>query len=111
MRFPLWASLAKDYLAIMGSSVLSERAFLSARITITKRRNGLQADIVEALQFLKCLIQKDLIYCEPQPSLMLELEYGNVLEDDGTTNNNDVDDPTGWEKLFIDAESNSDWED
>ena len=39
---------------------------------------------------------------------MLEPEYGNVLEDDGTTNDNDVDDPTGWEKLVIDAESDSD---
>jgi hypothetical protein len=95
----------------MGSSVSSERAFSSAGITITKRRNRLQADIVEALQFLKCLIRKDLIYREPQPSLILEPEYGNVLEDDGPTNDDDVDDPIGWEKLFIDAESDSDWED
>ena len=47
-RFPVWVSLAKDYLSIMGSSVSSERAFSSARITIAKRRNRLQADIVGA---------------------------------------------------------------
>lgn len=50
----VWASLARDYLAIMASSVSSERAFSSAGITITKRRNRLKGDVVEALQFLKC---------------------------------------------------------
>lgn len=49
----IWASLARDYLAIMASSVSSERAFSSAGITITKRRNRLKGDIMEALQFLK----------------------------------------------------------
>jgi hypothetical protein len=92
----------------MGSSVSSERAFSSAGITITKRRNRLQADIVEALQFLKCLLRKDLIYREPQPSSILEQELGEVLEDDGDSEwVDDVDDPTGWDKLFIDVESDS----
>lgn len=50
---PTWASLAWDYLAIMASSVPSERAFSSAAETITKRRSRLKADIVEALQVLK----------------------------------------------------------
>jgi len=105
-RFPVWASLAKDYLSIMGSSVSSERAFSSAGITISKRRNRLQTDIVEALQFLKCLLRKDLIYREPQPSSILEHELDGVLEDDGDPEWVD-DDPTGWDKLFIDAESDS----
>ena len=61
-RFPVWASLAKDYLSIMVSLVSSERAFSSAGITISKRRNRLKGDIVEALQFIKCLLQKELIY-------------------------------------------------
>jgi len=92
----------------MGSSVLSERAFSSARITITKCHNRLQANIVEVLQFLKCLLQKDLIYCEPQPSSILEQELGEVLEDDSNSEwVDDVDDPTGWDKLFIDVESDS----
>ncbi|KDQ50976.1 hypothetical protein JAAARDRAFT_104503, partial [Jaapia argillacea MUCL 33604] len=52
-RFPTWASLVADYLAIMATSVSSERAFSSAGITITKRRNRLKGDIVEALQALK----------------------------------------------------------
>ena len=100
----MWASLARDYLSIMGSSVSSERAFSSAGITVSKRRNRLQADIVEALQFLKCLLRKDLIYREPQPSSILEQELDAVLEDDGNpewVDNN----PAGWDELFIDVES------
>ncbi|KIJ35874.1 hypothetical protein M422DRAFT_103474, partial [Sphaerobolus stellatus SS14] len=51
--YPVWASLALDYLPIMASSVSSERAFSAAGITITKRRNRLKGDIVEALQVVK----------------------------------------------------------
>ena len=45
----------------MASSVSSERAFSSASITITKRHNRLDGDIVEALQFLKSMIHQDLM--------------------------------------------------
>ena len=38
-RYPTWASLARDYLAVMASSVSSERAFSSAEITISKHHN------------------------------------------------------------------------
>ena len=48
----------------MASSVSSERAFSSAGITLTKRRNRLKGDIVEALQFMKCLFHQDLIFRE-----------------------------------------------
>lgn len=73
-RLPVWASLARDYLPIMASSVSSERAFSSAGITISKRRNRLKADVVEALQFLKCAIRRDLLYREPAPCSAIELE-------------------------------------
>ena len=102
-RFPVWAFLAKDYLSIMGSSVSSERAFSSAGITISKRRNRLKGDVVEALQFIKCLLQKELIYCEPQPSSILE-ELEGVPEDDGDPEWVD-DDAVGWKELSIDVES------
>jgi len=59
-RYPTWRSLARDYLAIMASSVSSERAFSSAGITICKRRNRLDGDIVEALQCLKALLHQDI---------------------------------------------------
>jgi hypothetical protein len=52
--------LARDYLAVMASSVSSERAFSSARITISKRCNRLDGDIVEALQCLKSLLHQDI---------------------------------------------------
>ena len=48
----------------MASSVSSERAFSSAGITISKRRNRLKGDIVEALQGLKCLIRRNLLFRE-----------------------------------------------
>ena len=61
-RYPTWHSLARDYLAIMASSVSSESAFSAAGITISKRRNRLAGDIVEALQCLKSLIHQDLLF-------------------------------------------------
>jgi hypothetical protein len=45
----------------MGSSVASERAFSAAGITISKRHNHLDADIIEALQCLKSLNNQDLM--------------------------------------------------
>ena len=55
----MWQALARDYLGVMASSVSSERAFSSAEITISKRRNRLNADIVDTLQGLKSFIQQD----------------------------------------------------
>jgi hypothetical protein len=72
-RYPVWASLARDFLSIMATSVSSERAFSSAGITISKRRNRLKADIVEALQCLKCMFKRGLLFHE-DPSIMTELE-------------------------------------
>jgi hAT family C-terminal dimerisation region len=45
--------MARDYLAIQGSSVPSERAFSSGGLTGTSRRNRLNSDTFEALQLLK----------------------------------------------------------
>jgi hAT family C-terminal dimerisation region len=46
----------------MASSVSSERAFSSAGITISKCRNCLKPDVVEALQCLKFMIKRDLFF-------------------------------------------------
>jgi hypothetical protein len=35
-RYPVWSSLARDYLSIMATSMSSERAFSSSAFTITK---------------------------------------------------------------------------
>ena len=71
-HLPVWASLAGDYLPIMASSVLSERAFSSAGITISKRCSRLKGDIVEALQCLKCMLRHELIFCESGPCSTLK---------------------------------------
>ncbi|KAJ2911647.1 hypothetical protein MD484_g8767, partial [Candolleomyces efflorescens] len=89
-RLPTWASLAQDYLAIMASSVSSERAFSAAGITISKRRNSLKSDIVEALQVLKSLINSDLIFREPDVTTDWEFE-NEVEEDDGDSSWVDID--------------------
>jgi hAT family C-terminal dimerisation region len=108
---PAWASLARDYLSIMSSSVSSERAFSQGGLTITKRRNRLKGDIVEALQCLKCSIRHDLLFREPGPSSVVEAECDDEEEviDDG-------DGEAGWDELLTDDEDDdmdidSDWSD
>ena len=99
IRYPVWASLARDYLPIMGSSVSSERAFSSAGITISKRRSRLKPDIVEALQFMKCAYRRELLFRE-EPSTASEMEQefpdSSVSEGQG-----DVDEQ-GWDALVGD---------
>ena len=60
----------------MASSVSSERVFSSAGITITKHRNHLKPDIVEALQFLKCFYYHNILFRE-EPSTQRELDELN----------------------------------
>lgn len=52
-KYPTLKRIARDYLAIQGSSTPSERAFSSGGITDTARRNRLSPDVFEALQILK----------------------------------------------------------
>lgn len=107
-RYPVWASLARDHLAVMASSVSSERVFSSAGITISKRRNRLKGDIVEALQALKCMIHKNLLFRE-EPSASAELdELDSDGEDTDDRPPDDPDDEKGWDDLVIDLESDSD---
>lgn len=104
-RLLVWASLARDYLAIMSSSVSSERAFSAAGITISKRRNRLKGDIVEALQFLKHSIRTDLLFREPAPCSILELDYSeDAVDDDG---NSEWVDEVEHEVLSINVDSDS----
>ena len=68
----------------MASSVSSERSFSSAGLTITKRRNRLGYDIVEALQILKSAIREDMLFAPPEPSKAQELllEENEQTEED-----------------------------
>jgi hypothetical protein len=96
-RYPTWRSLARDRLSIPASSVSSERAFSAGGITISKRRNRLKGDIVEALQVLKSLIKGKEIYRDPGPSAMEDDEELMVLEDDKEE---------GWDEFLDDAPDN-----
>lgn len=107
-RLPVWASLAQDYLPIMASSVSSERVFSSAGITVSKRRNRLKADIVEALQFLKCSIRQDLLHRAPAPSSAVELdlqkaeENADVEAEDDELMEEPQKEPRPWDDLLED---------
>ncbi|PPQ83822.1 hypothetical protein CVT24_012453 [Panaeolus cyanescens] len=61
-RYPTFASMARDYLAVMAASVSSERAFSSAGIRISKRRNRLKGDIVEAIECMECIYHHGLLF-------------------------------------------------
>jgi hypothetical protein len=52
-QYPTLQRMARDYLAIQGSSTPSERAFSGGGLTGTTLRNRLQTEIFEALQILK----------------------------------------------------------
>ena len=58
--------MARDYLAIQGSSVPSERAFSSGGLTDTKSRNQLLPETFEALQILKSCYKDGLIDVEEE---------------------------------------------
>lgn len=62
-QLPMWSSLARDNSAVMALSVFLELAFSSSGITISKRCTQLKADIVEALQCLRCLLKHNMIIC------------------------------------------------
>ena len=67
-------------------------------MTITKWRNRLKGDIVEALPCLKCLIWHDLLFWELGPSLVVETECNDEeAMDDG-------DGEVGWDELLTDDE-------
>jgi hAT family protein len=103
-RYPVWGSLARDCLSIMASSVSSERAFSSAGITLSKRRNRLQADIVEALQFMKCIFHQDLIFREVHT-----VEEEEITLDSDLCDTDSAEVPWG-ELLIVDDIPESDYE-
>ena len=102
-RYPVWASLARDHLAIMASSVSSERAFSSAGITISKRRNRLKPDVVEALQCLKFMIKRDLFF-RFDPSIAAdEMQEEEEEEEAALGLDSEVSDKNGksWDEMWI----------
>jgi hypothetical protein len=87
----------------MASSVSSERAFSSAGITLSKRRNRLKGDVVEALQCLKCLYHNDLIFQDVRVATEEEAELEEMdLELAGGID--DAGEGFTWDQLLADDE-------
>ena len=97
----------------MSSSVSSEHAFSQGRLTISKCRSRLKGDIVEALQFMKCAIQQDLLFQEPAPSSRVEVEENSNQEPDNMAAGEEPGDNSEVEALSWDArlliEEDMDW--
>jgi len=111
--YPVWASLPHDRLAIMASLVLSEQAFSSVGITISKCHNCRKGDIVEALQFLKCLIHHKLVF-HADPSVSLEGdedEDEDILTQDGSQLFSDAEQPLFWDDFWLEDNDNAGTED
>jgi hypothetical protein len=85
-----------NYLAVMASSISSEQAFSSAGITISKHRNRLKGDIIEALQCLKCMIQKHLIF-RHDPASTIAKEIAD-LED---VPENELKPESSWDEMVL----------
>jgi hypothetical protein len=98
---PAWVSLARDYLSIMSSSVLSKHTFSQGGITITKLRSHLKGDIVKALQCVKCTIQHDLLFWEPAPSSVVEAEFNSNKDSrNGRNDGGGSETAEGWDEMF-----------
>jgi hypothetical protein len=83
----------------MASSVSSERAFSHGGITISKCRNRLKGDIVEALQCIKCAIRHDRLFHEAGPSSLDEDKTDeDEIGDDLSEPRAGVGEEEGWEQ-------------
>jgi hypothetical protein len=65
--------MARDYLAIQGSAVASERAFSSSADTGTQDRNQLSPETFEALQVLKNAYGSGLLSAAVEAELAAEV--------------------------------------
>ena len=95
----VWVSLAQDYLSMMATSVSREHTFPSVGITISKCRNCLKSDIVEALQCVKCLLWFDLLFCEDL-SVLADTEGDNSVVWVPDTKSGD----DGWDEIIPDLD-------
>ncbi|KAF8670089.1 hypothetical protein AX14_005948 [Amanita brunnescens Koide BX004] len=77
----------------------NEQAFSSTRITITKRHNQLKPDIMEVLQFLKCLYHHDLLFCE-EAGTQFEMEES----DQPRAMAENIGDLEGWDRIVEDLD-------
>ena len=81
IQYPTLSCIARDYLAIQGSAVPSERVFSSGRLTATAHQNRLSGDIFEALQILKSGYRNGHIHASEQAEAHA-VAYMEELDDD-----------------------------
>ncbi|KAF5360238.1 hypothetical protein D9757_012884 [Collybiopsis confluens] len=93
-----WISLARDYLSIMGASTSSEQAFSGGGLIITKLRNQLRGNLVEALQVTKVTLRQELIVRKPAPSVQLEEKLD---QDDAEESGNMFGINTGEQEIYV----------
>ena len=75
------SKIAKDYLAIQGSAVPSERAFSSSGITATARRNSLLPETFGALQVLKSAYHQGHVSAATQAELAVPRTSSPIVID------------------------------
>ena len=90
----------------MASSVSSERAFSLAGITIGKWRSWLKGDIVEVLQFLKCLIHCDLVF-HADPMEPLDSDTGEEDMHDRNSWVLNVNQSPSWDELWLEDDDDA----
>ncbi|KAJ7794063.1 hypothetical protein B0H14DRAFT_3497387 [Mycena olivaceomarginata] len=88
----------------------SNSAHRYAGITISKRHNRLNPDIVEALQVLKCMIKRDLIFRE---SALVDDDGTDDLQAKESSNEEQSEsglaqDEGGWDGILADEPDNYD---
>lgn len=72
--YPTVSRMARDYLAIQGSSTPSERAFSSGGMTDDSRRNRLTPQVFEALQLLKSAYHNKHVRAATDAAVHVELD-------------------------------------
>lgn len=82
-QYPILARIARDYLAIQGSSVPSKCAFSSGGLTGTRLRARLSPQVFEALQILKSAYRNGHIVAAKQAEAYYSamMEVLEVLDD------------------------------
>ena len=79
MQHPTIAQIAKDYLAIQGSAVPSERMFSSSALTATARCNRMLSETFGQLQLLKSAYREGHISAASEAELIVPRAHSPII--------------------------------